>query len=123
MIDVRTETAEMLKNDDAVANIAGEAIYLINSPNPDEFPRIVIRETANVPAPRYDGRNCEGVVDFRVWLWTKTYSDFFALEQAIDAAMTDAKWSRVSVTEDNFVDGSAVFEKSIVYRKKYFQPS
>jgi hypothetical protein len=123
MKDVRTETVELLKGDEAVAAIVGTAVSQITATDQNKFPRIVIREVANAPAPRFDGKGHEGIVDLRVWFWAKTYDHFFALEAAVDQCMVGGKWTRVSVTEDNYLDTEAAFEKSIVYRKKYFQPN
>lgn len=123
MIDVRTETAELLKGDAAVADIVGTAVYQITATDPNKYPRIVIREVANSPAPRYDNKGFEGVVDLRVWFWAKTYDHFFALEAAVDQCMVGGKWTRISVSEDNFLDTEAAYEKSLVYRKKYFHPN
>jgi len=123
MVDVRTATAEYLKNDAAVSSIVGDAVYLITATDVNRYPRIVLREVANAAAPRFDGKGHEGMVDLRVWFWTKTYDHFFALGEAIDEAMTGDKWARVSVTEDNYLEEHSVFEKSFVYRKKFFRPN
>mgnify|MGYP000368561750 CR=1 FL=1 len=123
MIDVRTDVVNLLKSDAAVKAIAGTAVYQVTATDPSKFPRIVIREVANAPAPRFDGNGYEGIVDIRVWFWAKSYDHFFGLEAGIDEAMVSDKWTRISVSEDNYLDTENAYEKSIVYRKKYFHPN
>jgi len=118
MIDIRKTTQTMLKNDSAVSALVGDRVYLITSKKEDGFPRVIIRESANEPGLYADGQPWEGVARLRLWLWAKTYEEFFTLIQAIDEAMKRDGFARKEVSEDDYIPEANVYEKNMLYQKR-----
>ena len=117
MIDSRKAVETLLKADSTVNGLTA-AFALVTAKKDDPFPRVYIREAANEPSLYADGRGWEAMMRVHIWIYAKKYDEWASLISAVDDAMKAAKWSRVSVGEDDFITNDVnAYQKDIIYMR------
>lgn len=119
MVDARNQVKEILKADTAVTAICkADDIHKLKLPkNNKSFPCIVVLEDDNTPSMA-DNKERSSVISMQIWLWTGDEADYIDLIKAVNKAMMEAKWIRVSVYPDKYLPAPLdLYEKMLVFER------